>query len=71
MDECRIKIPLATHQPTREKFERKYEKLNEEREMAYARSLECKATIDTLIYYIDQLDVEINGLEEYATLSDD
>ncbi len=55
----------------REKLEKRYEDLNEIRDTTFAKSLECKATMDTLNYHIDQLDAEINGLEEDAILSDD
>lgn len=71
VNECQAMIPLAVHPLMRDKLNKKYEKLSEERDTAFAKSLECKATMDSLIYFIDQIDVEINGLEEEAVLSDD
>lgn len=70
IDRLRNRISLVSHQPYRQSLDLEYQQLQDEKAEAYKQLLDIKSEIATVIYDIDELDLEVTRLSELVGAAD-
>lgn len=69
VDELRLKAPLFVYPPQKAKFDVEYNEAMLEKEAAIKEEQENKHNIGNIMYWLDELDAWINGMDEMVNLS--